>query len=161
MTADEFATMIYWWHGAPQDGSSPENPNRIKELLSAMETGPARAVDDVTGCRNAGIVTALEAAYPSSMKGWRQTHPDLALGVDRALEFLQKEPEWVGFLIAQWLINHKPELIDQMLDMIADGGDRGRYARYAVDKSAGQCVPFLRALRRARETRKQRMLIVQ
>jgi hypothetical protein len=152
MTVDEYATLIYYWHGDPH----PEKIDEVFAFLAgwaALDPSPGRQM------AIAGVVLALETRHPDNKPVWRQSFPDLYREIDRAVSHSTGRAEWADFHIAQWFITHDLKCVDEILDCIADGGETSQYARHALSTAAEKCVPFRYALKKAQKSRASRMII--
>jgi hypothetical protein len=151
MTVDEYATLIYYWHGDP-------HPERIEEMLSLLESGVARTMLG-RKLAAAGTVLALETMYPDRKQVWRQNHSDLYASIERAITDSTGPQEWADFHLAQWFITHELKPIDEILDCIAEGGEAGWYGRQVLHTASEKCIPFRYALEKAQKARHERMIL--
>jgi hypothetical protein len=150
VTADEYATLVYYW------GSAPE-PGRVAEICLALETahwaqGPEKRLPV------AGVVLAFATLYPGL---------DLPIVsktlVDRCRASLavvsQEDPTWCDFHIAQWFVMRDTVSIDSLLDRVADGGTVGYEARSRINTVSMNCIPFGHALEAGQVRRHERMIV--
>jgi hypothetical protein len=152
MTQNEYATLIYYWAGHLQ-------PERIPDLLATLDTADwARFAE--FDLPIAGVVTAFETLYPDRKHRWRADYPALRRRIVAAVGMSKDCPEWADFHVAQWLILRRPESVDAILDMVADGGDCSIAVQAKLrGNTVQQSVPLRKALEKAREARKMSMLI--
>lgn len=162
MTANEYATIVYYWHGDPQDGrgkgTQGDTPDRRDELLYFLQDrGWGR--DMQRDIASAGVVLALELRYPDDRPTWRADHKPLYDAIERTILNWEGRQEWAAFYIAKWFITHDLQNVDAILDMIADGGEGAFFARQALNQWQEKCIPFRYAVKAAQKARHEAMLI--
>jgi hypothetical protein len=155
---NEYATRIYYWAGEEHE------PDEIEAVIATLANcgwarTPAREL------AMAGTVLAFCELYQDKEPGWRSAYPKLFEVVRRALKRDVSSTQWNDFYIAQWFVLRRArkedgiEIIDKLLDRIADGGQVGYDTRREINTCAVQCKPFEIALGRAIAARRQRMVI--
>lgn len=157
MNRDEYAKLIYFWHGAMQNAEDRE-PFMLKlpEILGDLQD-KGWGNTDGRAAAIAGVVSGLVHAHPQEMNGWRNKFPRLAETTDRVAN--STAPERADFLIGNWIITHDDRRADELLDLIHNGGTAGQYARRQVDGAAERARPFRRALNAAKDRRRAAMVI--
>lgn len=158
MTSGEYATLVYFWHGAPFDGHDAEHPDKIPELLSfVQQRGFGRHYQrDIA---TVGVVLGLELRYPGRAAEWRLDYPELYREVDHAVTFCSHDPAWGILYVMQWFITGDLRHLDALLDLDADGGAPGYFAREAITLYSAKSVPFRTAIQQAKELRSRRMVL--
>jgi hypothetical protein len=140
MTQGEYSTLIFYWAGEP-------HPERMDEILSTLaESGWARAPERVLPM--AGTVLALEELDPVRKSIWRRNYPELYRTIERALATPKDNPFWTDFLIAQWFILRRDELMLQILDRAGAWGERDDYTVEMINTTCRYHGPFRHAAER-------------
>lgn len=158
MNRDEYAKLIYFWHGAMENADDRE-PFILKlpELLGDLQD-KGWGNTDGRAAAIAGVVSALKQTLPDVMYGWSDKFPRLfesVMAVHRRFPCAER----ADYLIAYWIISHDDAAMDRLLDLIADGGTIGQYARRQADGAAERARPFRRALNAAKDRRREAMVI--
>jgi hypothetical protein len=149
MNRDEYAKLIYFWHGAPDLLKLPELLGDLQDKGWGNTDGRAAAI--------AGVVDGLQTKHPESMNGWGLKFPRLFGLVNTVRE--RHCPETADYWVAFWLVTHEDGAMDSLLDLIADGGPIGQYARRQAEGAAERAKPFRRALNAAKDRRRAAMVI--
>jgi hypothetical protein len=161
LSQDEYATLIYYWAG--EDHS--DDPGLVDGVIATLANcGWARTPD--RKLPRMGTVLAFEELYPDKKAGWRSSFPEMYRSFSVVtVTTPQQEREWNDFHIAQWFVLRRArrdegvEIIDKLLDRVAEGGSVGYDAQEAMQIVASQCKPFEMALERAKRERLARMVI--
>jgi hypothetical protein len=160
VTLNEYATLIYFWHGDAEvkDGQLVKW-SRVPELLDLLQVQmPLRNLGMQFGA--AGVVLALEhEAKTVRAREWRRTHRELYRHIEAIVTSPPHVEEWADFWIGRWLISHDAQWIDAILDQAANGGNAGHYASSILHVTGSRCKPFAAALTKARDARKAAMLV--
>lgn len=149
MTKDEYATLIFYWHWEP-------HPERIQEMLSTLATAPW-AREPKRALPLAGAVLALEQLEPFQCGFWRRDHPSLYAEIKRTVNMPLDRVEWSDFLLVQWLILRRDDLILQILERAGPHGERCKYTVEMINRACQEHTGF----RKAAERLKLPVLVVQ
>lgn len=150
MTANEYATLIYYWHGDP-------HPERMTEILSYLESAELGSLTQSFG--QAGQVLGFETLYPNEIPVWREAHSELYRRLDRITDSAKSRPEWAALYLGTWFITHQVKCLDLILDRVADGGECGHYASRVLSIWSEKSAPLRYALERAKRARADAMII--
>ena len=149
LSADEVATLVYYWAA----GGEEHGPNEADGIVAAVAQFGLGT--DWT-LRRAGIVMALCELYPDRENGWRSAHPDLFKSIRRSMESPKHDKRWNIFHLVQWFILRKArpdegiDILDKLLDRVAEGGEVGYDALQVIAGAAKGCKPFEVCMERAR-----------
>jgi hypothetical protein len=156
LTQDEYATLIYYWAG--EEHSSEAIDGVIATLANASWARvPSR------GLPVAGTVLALCELYPDKAGYWRGAYSELFVRVGFYMTELLDDPGWNDFYIAQWFVLRRArkeegiEIIDKLLDRVAQGGCVRYDTLEAMKICATQCKPFEIAWQCATQKRNEAM----
>lgn len=150
MTQNEYATLIYYWHGDP-------HPERMTELLAHLELAELGSLTQSFG--QAGQVLGFETLYPDQIATWRESYPELYKRLDRILEAPKSKSEWAALYLGTWFVTHQIKCLDLILDRVADGGEQGHYASRVLSIWCEKCAPLRHALQKAKNARAAAIII--
>ncbi len=159
LSADEYATLIYYWAGEEHE------PGLIDGVIAALANqswawAPDRAL------QTAGALKAFSELFPEKVLGWAAGNPGLFAMCNLAYSNTPAgDPAWNRYHLVQWFIlrrAHKDEgidILDKLLDRVAEGGTVGCEARETIMIAARDCKPFEVAMDRAQRARAAMMVI--
>ena len=159
LTADEVATLVYYWAAGGEE-HGPNEADGIVVSLSITHWG-----GDTGTLRAAGIVLALCELYPDLEPGWRAMCPEMFQSIRWAMKLPADNEGWNVFHLVQWFILRKArpdegiEILDKLLDRMAEGGEVGYDARQMIMGVSKGCKPFEVCMERARVARSAKMLV--
>ena len=134
MTQSEYATLIFYWASEP-------HPERADEMLACLAaSGMADSAE--TGLRAAGAVLALEELQPARAPIWRLNHTELYRRIEAATMLEKEFHGWADFLVVQWMILRKDDLIRQLLDRAGAWGERDKYTAALISATCEKHGPF-------------------
>jgi len=156
LSQDEYATLIYYWAGEEHEGTVIDGVIATLANCSWAKT-PQREL------AVAGAVSAFCTLYPDRKEGWKRAYPELFARVSHAIGKPKMLPGWNDFLIAQWFVLRRVrregiDIIDLLLDRVAEGGEVRIDALRAMNTCASQCKPFEIVWQRAANVRAGRMV---
>jgi hypothetical protein len=96
----------------------------------------------------AGTVLALEELDPARKPIWRQNYPELYRTIKMALAIPKDNPFWADFLIAQWFILRRDEIMLQLLERAGAWGERDEYTVAMINTTCRYHGPFRHAAER-------------
>jgi hypothetical protein len=134
MTQGEYATLIFYWAYEP-------HPERADEMLAFLAaSGLADSPESVL--RVAGAIDALEELQPARCLIWRVDYPDLYRKIQAALQMPLEFHGWADFLVVQWMILRRDDLIRQLLERAGAWGERDKYTAALISSTAEKHGPF-------------------
>jgi hypothetical protein len=113
----------------------------------------------------AGTVLAFSELYPDKAAGWKVAYRDLFKRVQHATSKPKSLAAWNDFHIAQWFVLRRArrdegiEILDKLLDRVAEGGTVRYDTLEAMNVCAKQCKPFEIAWQNASRERQERMVV--
>ena len=134
MTQSEYATLIFYWASEP-------HPERADEMLACLAAS-GMADSPETVLRAAGAVLALAELQPARAPIWRIDYPELHRRIDWALKQPKEFDGWADFLVVQWMILRRDDLIRQLLDRAGAWGERDKYTAALISKTCEKHGPF-------------------
>jgi hypothetical protein len=140
VTQSEYATLIFYWAFEP-------HPERIDEILSTL-AGAYWSRDPKRELPMAGTVLALEQLDPARASIWRRNYPNLYQRIERAMALPKETPFWTDFLIAQWFILRRDDLMLQLLERAGAWGERDDYTVDQINATCKYHGPFRHAAER-------------
>ena len=142
-TASDYATILFYWYCEP-------HPELMDEMLAWLSNSGLADKPGYDVLRVAGVVKALEELDPSRAPIWRLNYPYLFRRIDEALKQPKDFNGWSDFLVCQWFILRRDELIVQLLERAGQWGERCKYTAGLISQTAKSHGPFRHAAERLR-----------
>ena len=140
MTQSEYATLIFYWASEP-------HPERADEMLACLAAS-GMADSPETVLRALGAVDALEELQPVRCLIWRMDYPELYRKILAACKLPDDFHGWADFMVVQWMILRRDDLIRQLLDRAGAWGERDKYTAALISKTCENHGPFRYACER-------------
>ena len=159
LSADEYATLVYYWAGEAHEADVVEG------VILALANQPWAWAQE-RALQTAAAVEALEELYPGKRQGWRQAHTALYVLVNQVMADTPLEDSaWDRYYLIRWFFLRRArrdegiEILDKLLDRVADGGQVGWQTRQVIAGAAKDCKPFQIAIQNAIAERAKKMIV--
>jgi hypothetical protein len=159
LSQDEYATRAYYW------AASEHSHEEAEAMILALANCPwAKLPERELGC--AGAVTALCELYPDLAPAWKRSYGQLFSRIESGQRRGIADEGWNDFHVSQWFFLRRArkedgiEIIDKLLDRLAEGGLIGHETRRHLHYWQENCKPFQVALDKAQTARRAKMLVV-
>jgi hypothetical protein len=127
MNASEYATLVFYWFWEP-------HPERMDEILSMFENSCGSQTEKRI-LPMVGAVLAFEELEPFKKPIWRANHPDLYRAIEKAMQRPKDDKFWSDFLLAQWFILRRDDLILQILERAGRWGEKDSYTVAMINQA--------------------------
>jgi len=150
LSADEVATLVYYWAAGGEEHGPNEADGIVQHFANTNWAG------ETASLRAAGIVLALCELYRDRESGWRSAYPEMFQSIRWILKLPTHNFGWNVFHLVQWFILRKArpdegiDILDKLLDRVAEGGEVGYDALQVIAGAAKGCKPFEVCMERAR-----------
>ncbi len=134
MTTSEYATLVFYWAAEP-------HPERMTEMLACIAASE-QAERTETVLRAAGAIMAFEELDPERCLIWRIDYPDLYRKIREGLQLPLDFFGWADFLVVQWMILRRDDIMRQLLDRAGAWGEKDKYTAALITKTAKNHGPF-------------------
>jgi hypothetical protein len=119
----------------------------MNELL-AFVAASGQADQPKSSLRAAGAVLAFEELAPTWAPVWRQDFPGLYRKIELAMALPKEFHGWADFLVVQWFILRRDDLMLQLLERAGAWGERDDYTAKLISQTAEKHGPFRHAAER-------------